>query len=104
MITLITRTKEFLNALKEVRNKEFPNELQSVSIASGISNSEWMNFYKASQEERDIFWDFYEQVTRVDFEELLCQCALVSPASTCLTTNKIPFQDAEVVYEYGTIF
>ena len=60
MITLIARTKEFLNALKEVHNKEFSNELQSVSMASGISNSEWMKFYKASQEERDVFWDFHE--------------------------------------------
>ena len=63
-----------------------------------------MKFYKASQEERDVFWDFYEQVTWVGFKEPPCQCALVSPASTYLTTNKIPFQDAEVVYEYGTIF
>jgi len=62
-----------------------------------------MKFYKASQKERDIFQNFYKQVTQVGFEEPPCQCALVSPASACLTTNKIPFEDVEVVFEYGTI-
>ena len=35
------------------------------------------------------------------FEEPLCQCTLVSPAYTYLTTNKIPFYEVEVTCEYG---
>ena len=91
MITPIARAKEFLNALKKAHDKEFPNELPLVSMASETSNSERMKFHKVSQEESDIFQNFHKQVTRVGFEELPCQCTLVSPASTCLTTNKIPF-------------
>ena len=51
----VTRVKDFLNILKEVYDKEYPNRLPPISIATGKSNSERIKYYKISQKERDIF-------------------------------------------------
>jgi hypothetical protein len=56
-----------------------------------------------AQKKRDTFRAFHEQVTRSDFEETPCQCTLVSPTHTYLTTNKIPFNEIEIKCECGTI-
>ena len=103
MKTPIARAKEFLITLQKVLNKAFLNGQLPESISTRKSNRKPIELFKDAKKKRDIFQAFYEQVTRLGFEETPCQCTLVSPTYTYLTTNKIPFNEVEVKCEYHTI-
>ena len=63
MKTPVTRAKEFLNILRKVHNKAFPNRQPLVSIGIGKSSRRSTELYTEAQKERDIFRAFHEQVT-----------------------------------------
>ena len=103
MTDLVLRVKVFLNELKKTHDRKFPDRLPSASIAVGESRAEDAIYYETVKDDRAVLREFHNNATKPTFRIPECQCNLTNHVSSCLASNKIPFNEVEIECECGEI-